>query len=152
MRKLLIAGCIFVLISVGCSPSGPIQFTLAAAPTPVPAPILEDPPPCWGADLIYHPQLQQMLLVNCVTDPRESALLTIWGWNGTHWQRVTEGGPSRRVLGAAAYDEKRNVLVLYGGRSVQGGSCSREIWEWDGKTWIQKDAQPPTACDHVRMV
>jgi hypothetical protein len=93
-----------------------------------------------------------MLLVNCVTDPSRETPLTIWGWNGAQWQRVAQGGPPGRILGGAAYDEKRNVLVLYGGRPVALGKCSQETWEWDGETWTQKDAQPPTACDHVKIV
>jgi len=105
-----------------------------------------------GTDLIYHPQLQQMLLINCVPDPSQETPSIIWGWDGTHWQRVTEGGPPGRILGGAAYDEKRNVLVLYGGRPLELGKCSQETWEWDGEVWTQKDAQPPTACDHVKMV
>src|SRR5688572_882165 len=91
MRKILSAGCSFIFIVVGCSPSTPIAITPTAVPTLVPTRIVEDPPPCWGADLIYHPQLQQMLLINCVTDPSKETPLTIWGWDGTQWQRVTEG-------------------------------------------------------------
>jgi hypothetical protein len=150
MRKILIVVSIF--LGMGCAPSALIVPTPTAPPTLAPTAIVENPPPCWGADLIYHPQLQQMLLVNCVSDPSKETLLTIWGWNGMQWQKVTEGGPPRRILGGAAYDEKRNVLVLYGGRPVELGKCSQETWEWDGETWIQKDAQPPTACDHVKMV
>ena len=152
MRKILIVGCIFIFVSVGCSPSAPIVVTSTNVPTIVPTPILENPPPCWEADLIYRPQLQQLLLVNCVPDPSKETLLTIWGWNGTQWQRVTEGGPPGRILGGAAYDEKRNVLVLYGGRPIDLGKCNQETWEWDGEVWTQKEVQPPTACDHVKMV
>jgi len=152
MRKILIAGCLLMLVGAGCSLSAPISFTLTAEPTVPAGPILEDPPPCWGADLIYHPQLQQMLLINCVNNPLEKTFLTIWGWDGTNWQRITEGGPPGRMLGAAVYDTKRNVLVLYGGRRVPNGRCNTETWEWDGEVWTLKEAAPPTACDHVRMV
>jgi hypothetical protein len=93
-----------------------------------------------------------MLLVNCIADPSKPSLLTVWGWDGTGWQKVTEGGPAGRILGGASYDRLRNVLVLYGGRPVQLGMCSQETWEWDGEFWEQKNASPPTACDHVRMV
>jgi len=156
MRKILSAGCLFIFIVVSCSPVTSIPATATiiptAIPTLVPTPVLENPPPCWGADLIYHPQLQQMLLVNCVEDPSQETPGTIWGWNGTHWQKVAEGGPSGRILGGAAYDEKRNRLVLYGGRPVELEPCSQETWEWDGQAWAEIDAQPPTACDHVKMV
>lgn len=156
MRRILIVGCSFIFIVVSCSPSAPTAVTPTdiptAIPTPVPTPIAENPPPCWGADLIYHTRLQQMLLVNCVPDPGKETPLTIWGWDGTQWQWVTEGGPPGRILGGAAYDEKRNVLVLYGGRPVELGKCSQETWEWNREKWTQKDVTPPTACDHVKMV
>jgi hypothetical protein len=152
MRKILILGCIFVLVSAGCSPATPIPATSTTIPTIAPTPIVENPPPCPEADLVYHPRLQQMLLVNCVEDPSKENLNVIWGWNGKQWQRITEGGPPGRILGGAAYDVKRDVLVLYGGRPIDLGKCNQETWEWDGQTWSKKDVQPPPACDHVRMV
>jgi hypothetical protein len=161
MRRTLIAGCVFVFLVSACSPavtttSAPTDLPTTIPPTEIPTatamPVSENPPPCWEADLIYHPQLRQMLLVNCVQDRNKEIPNIIWGWDGTQWQRITEGGPPRRNLGAAAYDEKRNVLVLYGGRPIDLGKCNQETWEWDGKVWTKKDVQPPTACDHVKMV
>jgi hypothetical protein len=152
MRKILILGCILVIISGACSPSVQIVSTPTIAPTIAPTVIVENPPPCPEAELIYHAQLQQMLLVNCVEDPGKENPNIIWGWNGTQWQRVTEGGPPGRILGGAAYDQKRNVLVLYGGRPIDLGKCNQETWEWNGQTWEQKDVTPPTACDHVKLV
>ena len=154
MRISLLLGCLFAVVIAGCAerPSAPVTLAPTYTPTVAPTPIVENPPPCWGADLIYHPQLQQMLLINCVPDPSKVTPLTIWGWEGTQWQRVIEGGPPRRILGGAAYDEQRNVLVLYGGRPVELGKCSQETWEWNGEEWVQKDVSPPTACDHVKMV
>jgi hypothetical protein len=156
VRKLLILGCSWIFIVMSCSPSTSVAFTPTAAPTTVPTAIsnniVEDPPPCWGADLIYHDKLRQMLLVNCVTDPGQETLLTVWGWDGKQWQRVSHDGPPGRILGGVAYDDKRNTLVVYGGRPVELGKCSQETWEWDGEFWEQKNAEPPIACDHVRMV
>ena len=156
MRKILIVSVSLIFVITGCSPATPIPISTAVIPTITPTivstPIVENPPPCWEADLIYHPQLQQMLLVNCVEDPKKENPNIIWGWDGTKWQIVTEGGPLRCILGGAAYDEKRNVLVLYGGRPIDLGKCNQETWEWDGQVWEQKEVTPPTACDHVRMV
>jgi hypothetical protein len=161
MRTILISGCIVILL-VSCSPVGtttvvpttisPPQSSATAVPTFTAAPVTEQPPACVEADLIYHAQLKQLLLVNCVANPKKAAPHVLWGWNGINWQKVAEGGPPGRILGGAAYDEKRNVLVLYGGRPVDLGKCSQETWEWDGQAWAQKEASPPTACDHVRMV
>ncbi len=152
MRQIFILGCIFVVVSAGCSPAPVTVSTPTIAPTVAPNEVVENPPPCAEADLIYHAQLHQMLLVNCVEDASRENPNIIWGWDGTQWQRVTEGGPPRRILGGVAYDEKRNVLVLYGGRTIDLGKCSQETWEWDGQAWKEYDVAPPTACDHVRMV
>jgi hypothetical protein len=81
-----------------------------------------------------------------------NSLSVIWGWDGKQWHRVAEGGPELLVLGGAAYDEKRNVVVLYGGDSLEKSKCAQETWEWDGQNWAKKDVESPTACDHLKMV
>jgi hypothetical protein len=152
MRKILILGWILIFVSGACSPSAPIASTPTGAQTIAPTAAIENPHACPEAELVYHAQLGKMLLVNCVEDPSEESPNVIWGWNGTQWQRVTEGGPPGRILGGVAYDDKRNALILYGGRPIALGKCNQETWEWDGKTWTQKDVAPPTGCDHVKMV
>jgi len=158
MRNFLIAGWLLAFIIAGCSPAIPAVSSPvppAEERTRIPTPgveINQNPPPCGEADLIYHTRIRMMILVNCVTDPSKATLLTLWGWDGTHWQKLTQDGPPGRILGGAAYDDVRDVLVLYGGRAVELGKCSQETWEWDGAFWEQINALPPTACDHVKMV
>ena len=160
MSKILIAGCLFTFIIAGCTKGAAIPAAIAPvrpteAPARIPTPTVElnqNPPPCWEAELIYHTRIKKMILVNCVMDPTKATLLTIWSWDGTQWQKLAQDGPPGRILGGAAYDDLRDVLVLYGGRAVEVGKCSQETWEWDGEFWEQINAQPPTACDHVRMV
>jgi hypothetical protein len=97
--------------------------------------------------------LQEVLLIGCIPGSvRQSRPNVIWAWNGERWRRVTEGGPQTLLLGGAAYDEKRNVVVLYGGYAWTKNSCERETWEWDGETWTNKDAGSPMACDHLEMI
>jgi MYXO-CTERM domain-containing protein len=58
------------------------------------------------------------------------------------WQEVgTPNSPSRRFLQAAAFDEIRKVVVLFGGTDINrdsGGNpsnaASQETWEWDPVT------------------
>jgi hypothetical protein len=160
MRNILVLGCLFTFVLTGCA-QRPASVDAAVPTSPVRAPkevstpivdVIKNPPPCWEAELIYHTRFKQMLLVNCVADPGKLRLLTLWSWDGARWQKLTEDGPPGRILGGAAYDDLRDVLVLYGGRPVEMGGCSQETWEWDGEFWEQIDAQPPTACDHVKMV
>ena len=153
MRDLLLIG--IVLLCTNCAPAaGPVPTsTPVPRPTATSAVILEDPPPCAGANMVYHSQLHEVLLIGCVpSSARQSSPNIIWGWNGERWRRVTEGGPQMRLLGGAAYAEQRNSLVMYGGYSWATDSCVHETWEWDGEAWSQKDAESPTACDHLKMV
>src|SRR5262245_23099562 len=40
---------------------------------------------------------------------------------------------------AIAYDDARQVVVLFGGTSVQEGTANRsDTWEWDGNRWNQR--------------
>lgn len=157
MRKSSLLTILFVILLIGCTPA------LSPAPAPTEPPttmptateevIREDPPACAVANMIYHSQFHESLLIGCVPNSvRQSTPNIIWGWNGERWRRVTEGGPQMLLLGGAAYDEKRNVVVMYGGYSWSENSCVRETWEWDGENWEQKDVEPPTACDHLKMV
>jgi hypothetical protein len=162
MRNLslvVIPWVIFVCIITGCTPTATTAPTPTELPTAVPLPtvtetvILEDPPVCAGANMVYHSQLREVLLIGCIPSAvRQSSPNIIWGWNGERWRAVTEGGPQMLLLGGSAYDEKRNVVVLYGGYSWAKDSCERETWEWDGRIWEQKDVESPTACDHLKMV
>ena len=155
MRSISLIIVALIFFFVGCSPAE----TPAPTTTPPPSPtateavVLEDPPACAVANMIYHSQLQEALLIGCVPNAvRQSSPNIIWGWNGERWRRVTEGGPQMLLLGGAAYDEKRNAVVMYGGYSWSEDSCVRETWEWDGENWEQKNVEPPTACDHLEMV
>jgi hypothetical protein len=147
MKKLITPTCLFILLLTSCkpAPSLPVQTT---------APIqYENPPACSGGTLIHHSQLHKMLLAGCVSGTvKENIPNIIWGFDGEGWHKVAEGGPQMRVLGGAAYDEKRNVLVMYGGQPMDSFDCVRETWEWDTQNWTQKQVESPFACDHFKMI
>jgi hypothetical protein len=59
-----------------------------------------------------------------------------WEWDGKTWRNVSplpENGPVARTSTSMAYDEKRGVVVLYGGYGRSGALC--DTWEWDGAAW-----------------
>lgn len=150
MKKLMISGVQLILLITSCTP----MTTAIETPTQIAASIIyENPPVCSGATMIYHTQLREMLLVGCISGSvKENVPNVIWGFNGEGWHKVTEGGPQMRVLGSAAYDQKRNIVVLYGGQPMDSFECVRETWEWDTQTWIQKQVESPFACDHFALV
>jgi hypothetical protein len=124
------------------------------------------PPPSAGHDLVYHDELQLVLLVNAglggergpyrVTDKTK-----LWGFDGKAWRVVDDAGPPVRNLGGVAYDSDRKKLVLHGGGYDLDHSYS-DTWEWDTKvtdgkqvgkgTWKKFEGKGPGVRDHSRMV
>lgn len=58
-----------------------------------------------------------------------------WEYDGVSWTKVeTLISPSPRSGHAMAYDEKRGLVVLFGG-SLEGSSSLNDTWEYDGVSW-----------------
>ncbi|MES2305184.1 MAG: hypothetical protein V4558_06740 [Gemmatimonadota bacterium] len=73
-----------------------------------------------------------------------------WGWNGTAWTCIagtTPSGPRPRNAAMLAYDARRHVLVLYGGR-LGGREGLRDTWELGPTGWTQRDSLGPTPDPH----
>ena len=52
-------------------------------------------------------------------DASNTILGDTWTWDGTSWEPVPSGPPSAaREHGAAVFDERRGVVVLFGGRAA----------------------------------
>jgi hypothetical protein len=99
-----------------------------------------------AADMVFHAGLGMVVLLNGSRDDGR-----LWGWDGTRWQVLAEGGPEKRELGGMAYDARRGVLVVYGGRAIGGGACLYDTWEWDGQAWQQLGVSSPDVCSHFGM-
>jgi hypothetical protein len=92
--------------------------------------------------LFYHPELKQVVLVNGGPNrgkPKNDPL-ELWAWDGAQWTLISADpqgqGPAWRNFAGAAFDTRRNMLVIHGG--VQDANSRMEdTWEWDGQTWTQ---------------
>jgi hypothetical protein len=65
-----------------------------------------------------------------------------WTYDGASWQKVQGPQPPPREDAQMAYDDNRNVVVLFGGKNVVDGSTFSDTWEWNG-TWTQRVASGP---------
>lgn len=69
-----------------------------------------------------------------------------WVWNGDNWTDVTPSGfggvdfPDGRCLHSAAFDARRGVVVLFGGRD--GSTEYFDLWEWNGTDWTEVTITP----------
>ncbi len=69
----------------------------------------------------------------------------------TQWEAASEVGPPERHYAAMAYDSRRGVVVLFGGRACCPFSYYGDTWEWDGTTWTQVATGGPGARAWHRM-
>ena len=101
-----------------------------------------------AANLVYSPVDRKVLMVNGAADLNTEALARVWSWDGRAWTVQTDGGPVVRVVGGAAFDVRREQLVLFGGARPGGGLD--DMWAWDGASWRrQPDAGVGPRDHHV---
>jgi hypothetical protein len=61
-----------------------------------------------------------------------------WEWDGNDWiQMKPQTSPPARAGHMMAYDEKRGVVVMFGGEDKSGSYMFNDTWIWDGKNWSQ---------------
>src|SRR5262249_45932072 len=51
-----------------------------------------------------------------------------------YFEKQGEDWPPPRMKPATAFDQKRQVVVLFGG-VLPDGTYLNDLWEWDGKRW-----------------
>ena len=62
----------------------------------------------------------------------------LWAWTGAEWRKLADAssaGPVPRAMGQLAYDQRRDRVVLFGGRKGWPDGDLNDTWEWDGATW-----------------
>jgi hypothetical protein len=62
------------------------------------------------------------------------ALGDTWTFDGTRWTELEAPGPTPRFSPAMAYDESRDVIVLFGGRRSWPDDLA-DTWTFDGQSW-----------------
>lgn len=61
-----------------------------------------------------------------------------WTWDGSSWTQASTAGPIGRIYPAMAFDQRRGVMVLFGGYSTAATPATlNDTWEWDGAVWKQ---------------
>ena len=64
-----------------------------------------------------------------------------WTFDGTSWkQQHPATSPPARYYASIAYDEARQVVVVFGGLNCDNPECTavNDTWTWDGTTWTEQ--------------
>lgn len=64
-----------------------------------------------------------------------------WLYDGTQWRQYAGDQPTGRMEHAMAFDARRGVVVLFGGRER---SFLGDTWEWDGAGWTLRATSGPS--------
>jgi hypothetical protein len=94
---------------------------------------IEQPPPLSSHAMTYHDRLGMTVLFGG-TDTDGVPTDALWGWDGSTWRLLSQGGPGPRLHAGLAYDSGRDRLVVYGGIRNRESSYG-DTWEWDGAVW-----------------
>ncbi|OGR07808.1 MAG: hypothetical protein A2341_07355 [Deltaproteobacteria bacterium RIFOXYB12_FULL_58_9] len=104
------------------------------------------------AAMAYHPATDRVVMFGGATQwPGGEALGDTWEWDGRSWAQKQAGAatgetPTARWGHSMALDERRNVILLFGGHSDDpGGQALGDIWEWNGDQWAQVCTTSPCA-------
>lgn len=105
---------------------------------------------------VYDTARKRVMVFGGISSLNASAIESsgaVWEWDGQRWeQREFSGGPGPRDHHAAAYDETRRRVVVYGGHQGDGNRpLATGTWEWDGERWHQFAAAEPGPRGHLAM-
>jgi hypothetical protein len=114
---------------------------------------VDTPGPRYGHEMVYD-EARGVTLLFGGFGPDGVPMGDTWLWDGTAWHLASSAGPSPRKWPAAAYDSRRQVVVLHGGREGEGrsGPSLSDTWVWDGRDWSEVQVEVPTKRDHHRAV
>ncbi len=118
----------------------------------IPLELDRNPPPLQHAAHAYDTKRNKLVMFGGATEYVNGQWKyknETWEWDGKKWLNVSpppQDSPTGRTASGMAYDEERDVIVLYGGFSKGTALC--DTWEWDGEKWI---GRCPPNCPGARF-
>jgi PKD repeat protein len=106
----------------------------------------------YGAAIAFDNFTNQTVLFGGCCGAGGASLGETWLWDGRAWSQASPAiNPQGRSGAAIAYVPIWNQVILFGGLSCVGGSCSTigDTWAWDGTNWTEQFpvAAPPARSD-----
>jgi len=105
-----------------------------------------------GCALAYDPKNKRVLLHGGALDIGGNTLLSdTWAWDGSSWEEITNANGPVRVQHQMVYNEKREVMVLFGGFGPRG-TGPVDTWEFDGTQWHQVATNGPPGARQIPVL
>lgn len=106
----------------------------------------------WGHQLVRDTLRNRLITFGGRSPTMNLPANDTYAWNGTGWvQLLPTAVPTPRHLYGMVYDQRRDRVVLFGGRGTL--TTRDDTWEFDGTTWQRIDlAEGPAARQEMVMV
>jgi hypothetical protein len=135
------------LLATGCGAAGVESPSIAATPSSAAACANSAVPRAITRMSAVYITSRQNVVVFGGDDVANAPLAETWVRSGRCWSlQNPAASPSPRDSIAVAYDEARDVVVLYGGQTGGPGQPATfvyDTWIWDGTTWKQASTTGP---------
>jgi hypothetical protein len=101
-----------------------------------------------NAAIAYDRSRQRIVMFGGISDWLGGKFLyenSTWEWDGRDWIKMhPDTVPLPRAGHMMAYDEKRGVVVMFGGEDKNGKYLFSDTWIWDGTDWeeVLRDSYP----------
>lgn len=110
-----------------------------------------------GHVLVHDAARGETLLIGGDSEDMAQTTDSLWAWSGEAWRVVPAPGPGWRTLPAAAFDTRRERVLLFGGLRKFGQrqyseSAEGDTWAWNGGHWEPLAVGSPGPIDHHAMV
>lgn len=111
----------------------------------------------WGHSMAYDSLRDRVVLFGGYGSAKEESKFSdTWEWDGEKWELKATSGPSARAYASMAFDKKRGITILHGGRRKRIDSnltdTLADTWSWDGKKWKLLKEKGPFTADHHKLV
>ncbi len=111
--------------------------------------LAEDGPPGRSRMAIFHDAVRKSVVIHggyVRASGQGRSAADMWEWTDEKWSPVDQGKVTPPPLNnhRGAYDEQREVAVVFGG-STERGVYLDATWEWDGAKWTHRtpESRPP---------
>jgi len=122
----------------------------------IPVEVKNGPRPTGEAEAAYDTSRNRLVMYGGVAgylgDNEWNYITDTWEWDGNQWIKLEpHEHPQGRSDFAMAFDEERDVTVLFGG--VNNGMRLSDTWEWDGQSWKRMNSySDPSARSGHEMI
>ena len=111
------------------------------------------PSPRSEYSIAYDSLHERIILFGGGINSGQPAYNDTWAYDDGTWTQIsTAEAPDPRIVAGCAYDNDRDVVVLFGGSRNGYGGYFGDTWEFNGDTWVEKTTlHTPSARRHHEM-